>query len=449
MAKYEFKVGDRVQFKEWDEMEKEFGKTGSDALIVLSCPTPYFRKEMKHLCGTYATIKSFGNNSRVYLSDMTATGDKWWSYHVDMLKPASTKKQEKDEPKSEVKEAFGFKYGDKVNYCGMIGTVVGKHKRVANMLTVKIPKGGHSGIDSEQWEKFEGEHYWFASTDRLMRVVDKPTEHPTITAHLIEGNKTTVKLSDGRMGEVTCYYKDTFDPAVGVAEAYKKALGITKAEDKPKPKFEIGKKYVLPAVQGGRKEVVIEISNIDDRTGVYTYRIFDHDVYLSFRENDEFYNALIPYTDAIVKEVERVAKVGEYIKLNKNARNIFNNEKFCKGDIILVTDYGILPSVKLKNGAYLGFLCEDYVVLENYTPPAENKTTDATVKEVKREAHIGEYVKVVDANLNFGYRNGDILKVILKTFNAIVADSKGEGVTLWKGEYVVLEGYDPDIHGKI
>jgi hypothetical protein len=34
-------------------------------------------------------------------------------------------------------------------------------------------------------------------------------------------------LSDGRIGEVTCYYKDTFDPAVGVAEAYKKALGIT------------------------------------------------------------------------------------------------------------------------------------------------------------------------------------------------------------------------------
>ena len=27
MAKYEFKVGDRVQFKEWDEMEREFGLT--------------------------------------------------------------------------------------------------------------------------------------------------------------------------------------------------------------------------------------------------------------------------------------------------------------------------------------------------------------------------------------------------------------------------------------
>ena len=59
------------------------------------------------------------------------------------------------------------------------------------------------------------------------RVDNKPITYPTITAHLIEGNKTTVMLSDGRIGEVTCYYKDTFDPAVGVAEAYKKALGIT------------------------------------------------------------------------------------------------------------------------------------------------------------------------------------------------------------------------------
>jgi hypothetical protein len=113
-------------------------------------------------------------------------------------------------------------------------------------------------------------------------------------------------LSDGRIGEVTCYYKDTFDPAVGVAEAYKKALGITKAEDKP-----------------------------------------------------------------IVKEVERAAKVGEY-------------------------------------------------------------------------------VKVVNANLNIGYQNGDILKVILKVFDLIVAaDNKGGDVAVWHEEYVVLEGYDPDIHGKI
>lgn len=164
MAKYEFKVGDRVQFKEWDEMEREFGLTFLGDKKCLGG----FIADMRHLCGTYATIKEICRYGIVNLSEFSTKGNKYWIYHVDMLKPASTKKQKKDEPKSEVKEAFGFK-----------------------------------------------------------RVDNKPITYPTITAHLIEGNKTTVMLSDGRIGEVTCYYKDTFDPAVGVAEAYKKALGIT------------------------------------------------------------------------------------------------------------------------------------------------------------------------------------------------------------------------------
>ncbi len=235
MAKYEFNVGDRVQFKEWDEMEKEFGLNFWGAIRCHGC----FIDDMRHLCGTYATIKEICRDGIVNLSEFSTKGDKHWIYHVNMLKPASTKKQKADNENS----------------------------------------------------KPNGE--------------DKPITYPTITAHLIEGNKTTVMLSDGRIGEVTCYYKDTFDPAVGVAEAYKKALGITKAEDKP------------------------------------------------------------------------------------------------------------------------------------------------IVKEVKRPANIGEYVKVVDAKRNFGYQNGDILKVILKLFNAIVAaDNKGEDVAVWHSEYVVLEGYDPDIHGK-
>ena len=229
MAKYTFKDGDRVQFKEWDEMEKEFGLNLSGSIkCYLS-----FATGMRYLCGTYATIKEIFLSGTVTLSEFSTRGSPFWAYSTDMLKPASTKKQKVDEPKSEVKEAFGFKHGDKVNYCGMICTVVGKCNHARNVLIIKHPHGGYSGFcyDSEPWEKLEGNYYWFVSAEELTRVENKPITHPTITAHLIEGNKTTVMLSDGRIGEVTCYYKDTFDPAVGVAEAYKKALGTTKAED--------------------------------------------------------------------------------------------------------------------------------------------------------------------------------------------------------------------------
>lgn len=223
MAKYEFKVGDRVQFKEWDEMEKEFGL---DSWGDIKCG---FVADMRHLCGTYATIKEICRNGTVNLSEFSTKGDRYWLYRVDMLKPASTKKQKKDEPKSEVKEAFGFKCGDKVKYHGVVCTVVEKCDLARNIFLIKLPQGGHDGFryNSEPREKLEGNIYRYAFAEELTRVDNKPITYPTITAHLIEGNKTTVMLSDGRIGEVTCYYKDTFDPAVGVAEAYKKALGIT------------------------------------------------------------------------------------------------------------------------------------------------------------------------------------------------------------------------------
>lgn len=95
---HDFKVGDRVQFKSWDEMEKEFG-LDSDENISLS--RPRFLKCMTNLCGTYATIRKIGK-AFVWLKDFTADGDTDWDYSLDMLKPAT------DEPKCK------FKVGDKV-----------------------------------------------------------------------------------------------------------------------------------------------------------------------------------------------------------------------------------------------------------------------------------------------------------------------------------------------
>ena len=78
-----FKVGDRVQFKTWEEMENEFG-LDIDFDIQTYCD---FRKGMKHLCGTYATIKQI-NGEGVELCDFTANGDTLWCYSLDMLKHA-------------------------------------------------------------------------------------------------------------------------------------------------------------------------------------------------------------------------------------------------------------------------------------------------------------------------------------------------------------------------
>ena len=77
-----FKVGDRVQFKTWEEMENEFGTNGN----YIETST-VFTHEMKHLCGTYATIKEI-NGKSVKLCDFTENYGTTWCYSIDMLKHA-------------------------------------------------------------------------------------------------------------------------------------------------------------------------------------------------------------------------------------------------------------------------------------------------------------------------------------------------------------------------
>lgn len=70
------------------------------------------------------------------------------------------------------------------------------------------------------------------------------------------------------------------------------------------------------------------------------------------------------------------------------------------------------------------------------------------VKEVKRRAKKGEYVKIVDAFLPYGhYKNGDILQIVDDTHGYAIYGHK-PNEALYDEEYVVLEGYNPDKHGE-
>ena len=84
--KHEFKVGDRVQFKSWEEMEREFGADDYGIFTSIS-----FIPKMEFLCGSYATIKSIDNYfGRVELTNFSipdVDGNKW-IFSLDMLKSA-------------------------------------------------------------------------------------------------------------------------------------------------------------------------------------------------------------------------------------------------------------------------------------------------------------------------------------------------------------------------
>ena len=95
-----------------------------------------------------------------------------------------------------------------------------------------------------------------------------------------------------------------------------------------------------------------------------------------------------------------------------------------------------------------------------YEVPYEKKNT---VKEVKRPAKVGEYIKITNGIPIFKtyYKNGDILKVYnrndgiafagvfcdldKKVFNLI---NNNGNIIIFDGEYVVLEGYKPKKENK-
>lgn len=76
----------------------------------------------------------------------------------------------------------------------------------------------------------------------------------------------------------------------------------------------------------------------------------------------------------------------------------------------------------------------------------EDVKPDNGVREVKRKAKVGEYIKIVYAQpWMIPYQNGDIFKVISTSKPGVVIEKDGKPVTAaWHREYVVLENYKPE-----
>lgn len=87
-----FKAGDRVQFKTWEEMEKEYGLDYDGDISPAGFDSSFVRG-MKFLCGAFATVKKT-NGQMVYLTDISVENKSgWqWCYSEYMLKSADDTK---------------------------------------------------------------------------------------------------------------------------------------------------------------------------------------------------------------------------------------------------------------------------------------------------------------------------------------------------------------------
>ena len=96
---------------------------------------------------------------------------------------------------------------------------------------------------------------------------------------------------------------------------------------------------------------------------------------------------------------------------------------------------GLLMALAKANGY-------NYEAIQEMLKNATIKGKDMQVREVKRKAKAGEYVKIINAKDTYNnYRNGDILKIIDADF--YIRYGRYLGQFLFDTEYVVLENYKP------
>lgn len=89
----------------------------------------------------------------------------------------------------------------------------------------------------------------------------------------------------------------------------------------------------------------------------------------------------------------------------------------------------------------------NYAMSNKEIKAAFNIVFGTDIKEIKRHAKVGEYVKIVNAMGACGkYKDDDFLKIIEDTGH--VRYGWGDGEFLYDSEYVALEGYNPNKQDK-
>lgn len=184
-----------------------------------------------------------------------------------------------------------------------------------------------------------------------------------------------------------------------------------------KRKFKVGKRY--KSVYFADNGAVIEITEINGSTCFYKDVVGKSVGCNHFNRDSLFASALEEVDETIViyrkdnKVIALDKSTGEKAEARCNPADEFD----------------------FRTGAKLAF---NRLMGEDVKP-------DNGVREVKRKAKVGEYVKVVNEKSIFNtYKNGEIFKVTCVTKSGCVCKNSEKRCSLWHEEYVVLENYKPE-----
>lgn len=184
-----------------------------------------------------------------------------------------------------------------------------------------------------------------------------------------------------------------------------------------KRKFKVGERYTSKLFVD--KGAVIEITEISGGT-VFYKDVVGESICLKHFQIGSIFSAALEKVDTTIVIYRKDNKV---IALDKST-----GEK-AEANCNPADEFDFRTGAKLAFNRLMG----------------EDAKPDNGVREVKRKAKVGEYIKVVCAMpCLISYKNGDIFKVNCVTTSGCICKKSEENVGLWHSEYVVLENYKPE-----
>jgi hypothetical protein len=184
-----------------------------------------------------------------------------------------------------------------------------------------------------------------------------------------------------------------------------------------KRKFKVGERYTSKLFVD--KGAVIEITEISGGT-VFYKDVVGESICLKHFQIGSIFSAALEKVDTTIVIYRKDNKV---IALDKST-----GEK-AEANCNPADEFDFRTGAKLAFNRLMG----------------EDAKPDNGVREVKRKAKVGEYIKVVCAMpCLIPYKNGDIFKVNCVTTSGCICKKSEENVGLWHSEYVVLENYKPE-----
>lgn len=181
-----------------------------------------------------------------------------------------------------------------------------------------------------------------------------------------------------------------------------------------------GEKYMCISVVYGMKRMCGKIATIKRVSPGYDYIVLEESDYI--------------WSPGMLEPVKE-----DKLIFNGNATILFKDGKKyvtkCDTSDTYDREKGLLTVLAKANGY-------NYEAIQEMLKNATIKGKDMQVREVRRRAKVGEYVKIIDErSCDNDYRNGDILKII--AVDNYVRYGRYLGQFLFDTEYVVLANYKP------